>query len=110
MSAETGFASQDYSAYLVYYSLFAVFVVLIVAIFGMVFLSMGNKSKSVVAKNWCEDMGVAFIVSSLVLVAASFLVVPFFAKNDFYRTEMLNSSGAHEFVIDGGENALIFEQ
>lgn len=79
------FSSHAYSSYLAYYSIIAAFIVLVVALFGLIFLSMSNHTKSIVVKHWFEDLGLAFMVAASVFVIASFVVVPFFAKNEFYR-------------------------
>ena len=92
MIAETTQNVGSYSAHLVYYSIIAVFTVLVVAVVGMVFLSMSNHTKSAVLKHWFEDLGLAFMVVSAVLVMASFVVVPFFAKNEHYRNSVIVSS------------------
>lgn len=107
MIAETTQNMGSYSAQLAYYSIIAAFIVLVVAVVGMIFLSMSNHTKSAVVKHWFEDLGLVFMVVSAVFVIASFVVVPFFAKNEFYSNSV--SMVSEMVIVENGSVSIIGE-
>lgn len=97
MIADTAVSTNGHYFYLVSYSLVAVFVVLIVSILGLIFLSMGNKLNKSSLKTVCLDFGEFFVFLSVGLVIASFILVPFSAKNEQFKNEVISSE---EMIVE----------
>lgn len=97
MIADTAVSTNENYFYLVSYSLVAVFVVLIVLILGLIFLSMSNKLKQSRLKTVCLDFGEFFLFLSVGLVVASFILVPFSAKSEQFKNEVISSE---EMIVE----------
>lgn len=97
MIADIAVSTNGHYFYLVSYSLVAVFVVLIVLILGLIFLSMSNKLKQSTLKTFCLDFGEFFVFLSVGLVIASFILVPFSAKSEQFKNEVVSSE---EMIVE----------